>query len=67
MDTIKQIINKFDIISKKSLGQNYILDQNITQYTISMFSPAGVVDIAQGFVDNNTSTFSQQMLPESSY
>ncbi|MFL2984482.1 MAG: hypothetical protein ACJZ5B_03265 [Candidatus Poseidoniaceae archaeon] len=40
-----------------------ILGQNITQYTISMVSPSGnVVDIAQGFVDNNTSTFSQQIL-----
>ena len=39
-----------------------ILDQNITQYTISMVSPNGDVDIAQGFVDNNTSAFSQQIL-----
>ena len=30
MDTIKQIIDKFDLISKKSLGQNFILDENIT-------------------------------------
>ena len=30
MDTIKQIINKFRLTTKKSLGQNYILDQNIT-------------------------------------
>ena len=30
MDTIKQIINKFNLISKKSLGQNFILDENIT-------------------------------------
>ena len=30
MDTIKQIINKFSLISKKSLGQNFILDENIT-------------------------------------
>ena len=30
MDTIKQIIDKFNLISKKSLGQNYILDENIT-------------------------------------
>jgi hypothetical protein len=39
-----------------------ILDQNITQYTISMVSPNGDVDIAQGLVDNNTSAFSQQIL-----
>ena len=39
-----------------------VLDQNITQYTISMISPSGNVDIAQGFVDNNTSTFSQQII-----
>ena len=30
MDTIKQIINRFRLTTKKSLGQNYILDQNIT-------------------------------------
>ena len=30
MDTIKQIIDKFNLISKKSLGQNFILDENIT-------------------------------------
>ena len=30
MDTIKQLINKFSLISKKSLGQNFILDENIT-------------------------------------
>tara|TARA_B100001013_G_scaffold343933_1_gene272780 strand:- start:871 stop:1725 length:855 start_codon:yes stop_codon:yes gene_type:complete len=30
LDTIKQIINRFRLTSKKSLGQNYILDQNIT-------------------------------------
>jgi len=30
LDTIKQIINKFRLTTKKSLGQNYILDQNIT-------------------------------------
>ena len=30
MDTIKQIIDKFRLTSKRSLGQNYILDQNIT-------------------------------------
>ena len=30
MDTIKQIINKFRLTTKRSLGQNYILDQNIT-------------------------------------
>ena len=39
-----------------------ILGQNITIYTISMISPNGDVDIAQGIVDNNTSTFSQQIL-----
>ncbi|MDP6333810.1 MAG: transglutaminase domain-containing protein, partial [Candidatus Poseidoniaceae archaeon] len=39
-----------------------ILGQNITIYTISMISPNGDVDIAQGVVDNNTSTFSQQIL-----
>ncbi len=30
MDTIKQLINKFNLITKKSLGQNFILDENIT-------------------------------------
>jgi len=30
LDTIKQIIDKFRLTSKRSLGQNYILDQNIT-------------------------------------
>ena len=30
MDTIKQIIDKFHLVSKKSLGQNFILDENIT-------------------------------------
>jgi len=30
VDTIKQIIDKFNLISKKSLGQNFILDENIT-------------------------------------
>ena len=30
MDTIKQLIDKFSLISKKSLGQNFILDENIT-------------------------------------
>ena len=30
MDTIKQIIDKFNLISKKSLSQNFILDENIT-------------------------------------
>ena len=30
MDTVKQIIDKFNLISKKSLGQNFILDENIT-------------------------------------
>ena len=30
MDTIKQLINKFSLISKKSLSQNFILDENIT-------------------------------------
>ena len=38
MDTIKQIINKFDIISKKSLGQNYILDQNITNKILRKYN-----------------------------
>ena len=31
MDTIKQLIDKFSLISKKSLGQNFILDENITE------------------------------------
>ena len=30
MDTIKQLTNKFNLITKKSLGQNFILDENIT-------------------------------------
>ena len=30
MDTIKQIIDKFSLVSKKSLSQNFILDENIT-------------------------------------
>ncbi len=30
MDTIKQTINQYNLISKKSLGQNFILDENIT-------------------------------------
>ena len=30
MDTVKQIIDKFNLISKKSLGQTFILDENIT-------------------------------------
>ena len=30
MDTIKEIIDKFKLSSKKSLGQNYILDENVT-------------------------------------
>jgi hypothetical protein len=38
-----------------------ILGQNITQYTISMFTPDGIVDISQGLVNNNTSAFSQQI------
>ena len=38
-----------------------ILGQNITQYTISMFTPDGIVYISQGLVNNNTSAFSQQI------
>ena len=34
MDTIKQIIDKFNLISKKSLGQNFILDENITDIIV---------------------------------
>ena len=30
MDTIKQIIDKFSLVSKKSPSQNFILDENIT-------------------------------------
>ena len=36
MDTIKQLINKFNLISKKSLGQNFILDQNITDKIVRL-------------------------------
>ena len=36
MDTIKQIINKFNLISKKSLGQNFILDENITDKIVRL-------------------------------
>ena len=36
MDTIKEIINRFNLISKKSLGQNYILDENITNKIVKM-------------------------------
>ena len=31
MDTIKQLIDKFNLVSKKSLSQNFILDENITE------------------------------------
>ena len=36
MDTIKQIIKKFDLSTKKSFGQNYILDQNITDKILKL-------------------------------
>ena len=36
MDTIKQIIKKFDLSTKKSFGQNYILDQNITNKILKL-------------------------------
>ena len=36
MDTIKQLINKFNLISKKSFGQNFILDQNITDKIVRL-------------------------------
>ena len=36
MDTIKQTINKFKLISKKSLGQNFILDENITDKIVKL-------------------------------
>ena len=36
MDTIKQIINKFNLITKKSLGQNFILDENITDKIVRL-------------------------------
>ena len=36
MDTIKQIINKFNLITKKALGQNFILDENITDKIVRL-------------------------------
>ena len=36
MDTIKQLINKCNLISKKSFGQNFILDQNITDKIVRL-------------------------------
>ena len=36
MDTIKQIIDKFSLITKKSLGQNFILDENITDKIVRL-------------------------------
>tara|TARA_Y100000590_G_C15595748_1_gene967954 strand:- start:26 stop:871 length:846 start_codon:yes stop_codon:yes gene_type:complete len=36
VDTIKQIINKFNLVSKKSLGQNFILDENITDKIVRL-------------------------------
>ena len=36
MDTIKQIINRFGIITKKHLGQNFILDENITNKIVKL-------------------------------
>jgi len=36
VDTIKQIINKFNLITKKSLGQNFILDENITDKIVRL-------------------------------
>ena len=36
MDTIKQLIDKFNLISKKSLGQNFILDENITDKIVKL-------------------------------
>ena len=36
MDTIKQLIDKFSLISKKSLGQNFILDENITDKIVRL-------------------------------
>ena len=38
MDTIKQIINKFSLNTKKSYGQNYILDQNITDKILKLIN-----------------------------
>ena len=36
MDTIKQLIDKFNLISKKSLCQNFILDENITDKIVKL-------------------------------
>ena len=36
MDTIKQLIDKFSLISKKSLGQNFILDENVTDKIVRL-------------------------------
>tara|TARA_Y100000590_G_scaffold297290_1_gene334983 strand:+ start:286 stop:1134 length:849 start_codon:yes stop_codon:yes gene_type:complete len=36
VDTIKQIIDKFSLITKKSLGQNFILDENITDKIVRL-------------------------------
>ena len=36
MDTIKQLIDKFNLVSKKSLGQNFILDENITDKIVKL-------------------------------
>jgi len=36
VDTIKQIINRFGIITKKHLGQNFILDENITNKIVKL-------------------------------
>jgi len=36
LDTIKQIIKKFSLNTKKSFGQNYILDQNITDKILKL-------------------------------
>ena len=50
MDTIKQIINKFNLISKKSLGQNFILDENITDKIVRFSDIKGqfVLEIGPG-------------------
>jgi len=44
VDTIKQIIKKFKLISKKSLGQNFILDENITDKIV------GLIDVKNQYV-----------------
>ena len=50
MDTIKQIIDKFSLISKKSLGQNFILDENITDKIVRFSDIKGqfVLEIGPG-------------------